>query len=29
MNLYVTRISWREYEFMFKIDREREKDDRQ
>lgn len=25
MNLYVTGISWREYEFMFKIDRERER----
>ena len=25
MNLYVTRISCREYEFMFRIDRERER----
>lgn len=28
MNLYVTGISWRQYEFMFRIDRKREKDDR-
>lgn len=28
MNLYVIGISWRQYEFMFRIDREREEDDR-